>query len=247
MKMRKVAVVCIMVALVAFVAGNAFGNQHGLFLGYPIVRILVDGEEIQGDTPGVMLKGRTMVPIRFILDVLGAEVAWDEVSYTASITTKQQTAQAPEDEPPAPPSPNNPKIGDTLTYADWEYKVLKVETHSNLSGTFNQNIAKGKYVVALVEFKNKALFERNVGSYWVATDSQGRRFNLSTDGSLGYHQAFKTEAWYLEEIGASFSAVVPLAFDMPLDAKNITLYPAAPYQGAPASGAKGVLLLESIN
>ena len=251
MRNRKLILCLLMVVVLSFTAGTAFSSIHGLFSGYPIVRVTVNGNEVKVDVPGVMLKGRTMVPVRFILDALGASVTWDEATYTVSITTEEKVAKLPAPTPtptPTVPTPSSSvaKVGDTLTYAEWDYKVLEVEKHANLSGMFTQNLAKGKYVVAIVEFKNKALFARQVGTYWVAQDSQGRKFNMDSTASLGYYQAFSTDAWHLEDIGASFSGVIPIVFDVPLDATNIVFYPSASYQGAPATGSKGVLLLDAI-
>ena len=39
------------------------------------------------DTTAVISSGRTMVPVRFVSEALGAKVAWDKVTYTVVITT----------------------------------------------------------------------------------------------------------------------------------------------------------------
>jgi hypothetical protein len=48
---------------------------------------IVDGAPVALDAPGRILGGRTMLPIRFLAESLGAEVAWDGVTQTVSITT----------------------------------------------------------------------------------------------------------------------------------------------------------------
>lgn len=47
--------------------------------------IVINGEEFQMDTPTIILEGRTMVPIRFISEVLGFQVEWDNIYYTVSL------------------------------------------------------------------------------------------------------------------------------------------------------------------
>ncbi|ERT62547.1 copper amine oxidase N-terminal domain-containing protein, partial [Peptoniphilus sp. BV3C26] len=41
-------------------------------------KFLVDGQEKLNDTPPIILNNRTMVPIRFIGESLGAKIEWDE-------------------------------------------------------------------------------------------------------------------------------------------------------------------------
>ena len=48
---------------------------------------LVDGKSIVLDTAASLKEGRTFVPLRFISEVLGAEVEWDNLSYKIRITT----------------------------------------------------------------------------------------------------------------------------------------------------------------
>lgn len=50
-------------------------SEVNLFIGSP--KVIVDGEEKQIDTVPVLVNGRTMVPLRFISEVLGWEVKWD--------------------------------------------------------------------------------------------------------------------------------------------------------------------------
>ncbi|HHY70736.1 MAG TPA: hypothetical protein GX519_03575, partial [Thermoanaerobacterales bacterium] len=96
-------------------------------------------------------------------------------------------------------------------------------------------------VVAIVDFTNKALYEREVGTNFVAKDEQGRTYKMDSSASLGHHHAFRTKSWHLDDIGPSFSATVAIAFDIPLDATNIVMYPSENIESA-----QGILLAESI-
>lgn len=72
--------------LLTLVGGPVFGaGLHGMFEGFPIVRVVVNGREIRGDVPAVLFRDRTLVPIRFVSEALGANVQWDSATETAFI------------------------------------------------------------------------------------------------------------------------------------------------------------------
>lgn len=51
----------------------------------------VDGTLLQTDVPAFVYQSRTMVPIRFISDALGADVSWNQETLQATITTSDKT------------------------------------------------------------------------------------------------------------------------------------------------------------
>lgn len=51
----------------------------------------VDGQLLQTDVPAFVYRSRTMVPIRFISDALGANVEWNQDALQATITTADKT------------------------------------------------------------------------------------------------------------------------------------------------------------
>jgi N-acetylmuramoyl-L-alanine amidase len=55
------------------------------------VKLCVFGEDIATDVPAMLYKNRTLVPIRFVVEKLGAEIKWDQKTYCATITTKDKT------------------------------------------------------------------------------------------------------------------------------------------------------------
>ncbi|MDF9407883.1 copper amine oxidase N-terminal domain-containing protein [Pelotomaculum isophthalicicum JI] len=50
------------------------------------IRIYVNGNILYPDVAPLLINGRTMVPVRFIAEALGARVGWDEQSQTVIIT-----------------------------------------------------------------------------------------------------------------------------------------------------------------
>ena len=49
----------------------------------------VNGQPVTLDVPGIIMNGRTLVPVRFISEAFGAPVNWDDFSRTVSITGRQ--------------------------------------------------------------------------------------------------------------------------------------------------------------
>lgn len=98
MKM-KVPFVVVLALLLSFGVGAVYGSMqadHGEFEGFPIVQVEVDGEVIESDIPAVNLEGRTMVPLRFVSEALGAYVDWDHERYTAIVSTDTDKAIDPD-------------------------------------------------------------------------------------------------------------------------------------------------------
>jgi len=50
------------------------------------VRVMVDGRIIEFDVPPQIMNGRTMVPLRFISEALGAQLRWDDANQIIDIT-----------------------------------------------------------------------------------------------------------------------------------------------------------------
>jgi hypothetical protein len=59
------------------------------FKGMKMVNLVVGGKLINSDVPAVIVNGRTMVPLRVIGEVLGADILWDQDTYTVSLTKQK--------------------------------------------------------------------------------------------------------------------------------------------------------------
>jgi len=55
------------------------------------VNIMMSGQDVISDVPAVNFKGRTLVPIRFITESLGAEVFWKQETKEATVKTDEKT------------------------------------------------------------------------------------------------------------------------------------------------------------
>lgn len=61
----------------------------GSALALEPIKIIVNGQEIVGDTPAQIINGRTMVPIRLVAEALDADVRWDAENREVIITTAE--------------------------------------------------------------------------------------------------------------------------------------------------------------
>jgi hypothetical protein len=75
------------VAGLVLVAGGAAlaTGSLGTYLGYPEASVTVGGVPVTGDVPAIIVNGRTLVPLRFVAQALGATVTWDTGSATAQV------------------------------------------------------------------------------------------------------------------------------------------------------------------
>jgi hypothetical protein len=66
-------------------------DQQKILLTIGESKAVVNGEEVAFDTKATISGERTFVPLRFVTEVLGAEVKWDGPTATVFITTKEDT------------------------------------------------------------------------------------------------------------------------------------------------------------
>jgi lysozyme len=52
---------------------------------------VVNGKPVQMDVPATIMNGRTMLPVRFVSEHLGADVQWEELTKTVTITVSSAT------------------------------------------------------------------------------------------------------------------------------------------------------------
>lgn len=60
------------------------------------IKLFVNGQEIKPDVPPQLINGRTMVPIRWFAEALGADVQWDEQNNAVNINKPHFVTSLPE-------------------------------------------------------------------------------------------------------------------------------------------------------
>ena len=147
----------------------------------------------------------------------GEEVAVEESE--SEIKPEPESKPEPEQEPEE--VVEFISVGETTSFAEWDYKVIEIEMHKAI----RDERARGQYIVFMVEVTNNAKMDREVGRLFQLEDQEGRVFSFDSSASLSHHHAYRTDAWHYEDIGPSFTAVLPIVFDVPEDVEIIFLYP----------------------
>lgn len=80
------------------------------------LRVVVDGREVTGDVPPILMQGRILVPVRVVAETLGARVDWDSLNRLVLIQTALE--KKPADAQPAvvhkPPVDHKPPVVQTV-------------------------------------------------------------------------------------------------------------------------------------
>lgn len=107
----------------------AQSGATGVSLRIGAPQAFVNGQAQFLDVPAMLVGGRTLVPLRFISQALGAGVAWDAASSTVQITSSGAAAASPVTVPPS------------VTYPPTTYTPAPPAAPTTISGTVMRVIA----------------------------------------------------------------------------------------------------------
>jgi hypothetical protein len=111
--------------------------------------------------------------------------------------------------------------GDSRAVLDWAFAVTEVSTASSIGDV----VPRGQYLILILVARNDGQTPRVFGSdLLVVRDATGRTYEMDTDASLGYYQAFDTDAWHLETLGPSLIGTIPVVFDVSPDCTGLSLH-----------------------
>lgn len=85
MKRSGIIIAVLLVLCLSVGYAVAAGGPNGTYEGFPVVLVKVNGQAVAGDIPAINFYGRTMVPVRFVSEALGAAVDWNADTWTASV------------------------------------------------------------------------------------------------------------------------------------------------------------------
>lgn len=69
--------------------GALAGAAGPTYAGLPVVNVQINGQPLTSDVPGVVLDGRTLLPVRAVAEAIGADVQWDPATSTVLLSTGQ--------------------------------------------------------------------------------------------------------------------------------------------------------------
>ena len=200
--------------------------------------VVVNGQTKTMDTTAVITNSRTMVPVRFISEYLGAAVTWHESSKAAHVFTKGQTkeeiakieeqiAQIIEKQQPKPqPQPQPPgqfvkpegvkkditSQIDTTNFVTYECKNLPIEIYDT--------------VISKIEYKPGTpndIAGNIVGTLYVTKNKSDADVDIFLQGDFGYYYC----SILMTSIGTSISNN---------DGTYYSMYNFVPLNGCPSIG-----------
>ncbi len=144
-------------------------------------------------------------------------------SSTSSNSTSGNTAAAvgsTSDQPQV----KQAKVGDTTTDDDLGFTVQSVSTASTIGNSFTSKTAQGIFYVLTVKIQNNGKDTKTINaSDFHVVDSQGRKFDYSTDGQLAMEETNGGTSFFLQQVQPSLSVTGKIVFDVPKDATGLKL------------------------
>lgn len=94
MRKRTAVLLVLMAVLTVVLTGTAYANgwRWGAYKGLQVVKVYVNGSEVSLDVPAVVMDGRTLVPVRFVSEALGARVDWYDAGQEVFVYAEEKTA-----------------------------------------------------------------------------------------------------------------------------------------------------------
>lgn len=93
--MRKFWVVVFAMLFITLIADPVLASQD-TYNGYQVVNVVVEGRQVKGDVPAIIMDGRTLIPLRVVGEALGVEMKWDGNANTVNIITNKKISNEDE-------------------------------------------------------------------------------------------------------------------------------------------------------
>ncbi|MDD3168861.1 MAG: stalk domain-containing protein [Eubacteriales bacterium] len=82
--MRRIITILFVIAILS--TGVIFAaNVNGLYKGFPIANVNLNGIKITSDVPAILFDSRTLLPVRSVTEAMNSVVQWDQKTQTATI------------------------------------------------------------------------------------------------------------------------------------------------------------------
>ncbi|MCD7853997.1 MAG: copper amine oxidase N-terminal domain-containing protein [Clostridiales bacterium] len=156
---------------------------------------VVDDEEVEIDSPAVIINGRTMVPVRFISEIFSAEVGWNADTKTVTITNIAVEAE--------PDDSDEPLYVDSELYyvagrkrsessSDSEHMIFAdgvfvYEEYSHIDGKGSYGIYPGDTEPAAEILERSPYYGMTMEEIIASLEADGYEVVSGTDSSLLYY------------------------------------------------------------
>jgi hypothetical protein len=208
---------------------NASGSGHSVQLTIGSRQALVDGRPTTLDSEPFLYAGTTMVPIRFVSEALGADVAYDQLSQSIAITSPNAR---PQPTPAGKVTLNNlrPASGSTVNtarpelFADFMQPVNASSVHVTIDGrdvtSFSRKDAYGFRVTPNHDLNNGKRLVAVTGSSQAGSSfNQGWSFYVASGPAVTLSDLRPADGSTVTESRPSISA----RFSQPVTATSVRI------------------------
>ncbi len=84
--MKRIIMMIAIVAVISTGAVYAAVHVNGVYKGFPVVNVTLNGTKISSDIPGINFDSRTLLPVRAVTEAMNGIIQWDQKTATAKIT-----------------------------------------------------------------------------------------------------------------------------------------------------------------
>lgn len=195
---KKVILLAVALMLVATGVVSAAANW-GKFEGYNIVKLVINGKEVTPkDTPPVILKGRTMVPLN-LLEQAGLSATWNKDTYTVDVVTEESEIEELQ------------RVAITMdiysalkdfydTFNSYEVALTQSITYKDYRPYLN---ALSNYIETFADFRDMEEYILNVEEYTQETEYGATSYN---DILKDYNTALESISESIDLLGVYFDS-----------------------------------------
>ena len=116
------------------------------------------------------------------------------------------------------------KVGDTVNDGDLAFTVQSMDNAQTIGNSFDQKTAQGTYYILTVKIQNNGKDTKTINaSDFNIVDSQGRKYDYSTDGQTAMEMSDGGTSFFLQQIQPSLSVTGKIVFDVPASATGLKL------------------------
>lgn len=202
-----------LIILTCLLSCIVYASEAGMFEGFKVINVNVNGAEVKGDTPAILFNERTMVPIRFVSEALGATVSWDDKTNTAIINSTQNSDIA--------------KTEDELkAYSTILYHYQTLENFSELLDTYNSGL--GIAADEIDDFNRTAFLDSSLKNAQVTVLDSYNVLKSDTEDLIAYAQSYNLDTSNMNTIVNNYKTVIDKYFAA---TDNLKSYSEAKYFG----------------
>ncbi len=187
------------------------------------IRLIVNNTEIVADVPPTIIRGRVMVPARFVAEPLGASVTWDAKNNAVIVTSDQANVTAQ----PKQERLTEKRIGEDILLNTIRIRVNGSVEQQTISPKWATPVtAKGGAKFVVVNLDTTNITRDNLDVFWSVSldqwlwlvDQMGRRFTVNASASIPADNSL-----FARRLAPGITENGILVFEVPVDATGYRL------------------------